>query len=245
MDDFGFEAVNDGGTVTVSSNTRLLVFSERGTVRISSAYSDKPGYGSVTLQKPIRTMTTPEIFVRVQSHNRDIVSVYFTFIGGPGNWTGFKITAAAGSTNNLIDHTFEFVACKYSDSPSAETYGMEFYSADGSGDVLFNSTDKPVIFDRFTKLWQYAWSGSSSIDIYKTGITMAVDDFVSVSGFDRGLVFFGDADYAGLRLISGNARVIEMTVNHHPTPQFQDPIMGTAFNYCAPICKFPASIYHN
>ncbi|MDH2244909.1 hypothetical protein N5J76_02875 [Pseudomonas sp. GD03855] len=245
MNDYGFEATNNSGTVTISGATRLLVFSERGTVRTTSSNSDRPGYGAVTLAKPIKTTATPEIFVRVATHNRTAVSIYFTFIGQPGNWTGFKITVAAGATNNLIDHTFEYVACKYSDSPGSEDYGLELYNADGSGEVIFNSTDSPVIFSRFSKRWQWQSISTSSVDIYASGITIDADDFIGVSGFDRGLVFFGNAEYAGLRLISSNARVLQITVNKRVNEQHQDPLIGRAFNFCAPICKFPASIYHN
>jgi|GEM_PF-1587622 len=242
MAEFGLEATNNSNVVTISNNARLLVFSERGTVNVRSSYSDRPGYGTVTLAKPIRTTATPEIFVRVASFNRASVSVYFTFIGSPGNWTGFKITAAAAGVNNLIDHVLEYVACKYSDSPSAEDYGVEMYNENGSGEVIFNSTDAPALFDRFTKRWAHQ-STSNGVGRYTSGLPVAADDFIGVSGFDRGAVFFGLADFAGVELISASARVLNITINHNPIYQLQDPSMGQAFNFCMPVCKFPASVY--
>ncbi|HCJ30659.1 MAG TPA: hypothetical protein DHV63_15540 [Pseudomonas sp.] len=242
MAEFGLEATNNSNVVTVSNNSRLLVFSERGTVRVRSSNSDTPGYGSITLAKPITTTATPEIFVKVSSFNRTSIAVYFTFIGSPGNWTGFKVTAAAGSTNNLMDHTLEYVACKYSDSPSSEDYGMELYDETGSGEVIFNSTDSPVIFDRFTKTWTHQ-STSNGVGRYASGKSIATDDFIGVSGFDRGVVFFGIADFAGVELLNSSARVLNITINQNPVYQLQDPSMGQAFNFCMPICKFPASVY--
>lgn len=242
MAEYGLEATNNSNVVTVSNNSRLLVFSERGTVRVRSSHSNTPGYGSVTLAKPIKTTATPEIFVRVSSFNRTSISVYFTFIGAPGNWTGFKITAAAGGTNNLMDHTLEYVACKYSDSPSAEDYGMELYDETGSGEVIFNSTDSPVIFDRFTKRFTHQTT-SNGVGRYTSGVPIATDDFIGVSGFDRGVVFFGIANFAGVELLNASTRVLNVTTNQNPMYQWQDPSLGEAFNFCMPVCKFPASVY--
>ncbi len=238
----GFEAVNDFDSITISDSHRVLVFAERGTFIATSSNSNTPGYATVTFGRPLTTPAVPELFIRLIDANRASVECYFRFLGGPGNWTGFVMTFAASSAGNLMRHTLEYVLCKFSDSPAISDYGMEFYDASGNGAVTFNSDDKIVRFNRFTKQWVFL-SAADIVMRYTSGIQMELDEFIGVASFDRGPVFFR-GDYVGLSLMQNNVRTLGMLINY-ATPNYSNRGPGgiTYFNFSMPICRFPADRY--
>ncbi|QLG94964.1 hypothetical protein HZF02_24840 [Pseudomonas yamanorum] len=240
---FGLLVVNNKGAVVVSSDSKVLVFSERGEFRIQSRYTDRPGYGVANFENPILTQEPPQVFLRIISPSHPSLSVYATILGGPGKWTGFKITSGTMGGKSLQNHLVEFVSCKYSDQRSKSQYGMEIY--DEQSKVAFSSSDRVVRYSRFTKHWTYSQS-VNYFDTWDSGMVMEVDEYVSVSSMDRGVSWFiGHSQYASLQLMTGNVRKIQIVA--------QRSVLGDSINidglgvtsFSIPICKFPIGEYYN
>ncbi|OPA92413.1 hypothetical protein BFW87_17530 [Pseudomonas fluorescens] len=240
---FGLSAVNGGGAVVIGSDSKVLVFSERGEFRIQSRYTDAPGYGVFYFAKPILTQEPPQVFLRIVTPSHISLSLYTTLLGAPGSWTGFKVTSGAMGGKSLQNHLMEFVSCKYSDHKSTSAYGMEIY--EGDGNVSFSSSDRVVKYGRFTKSWTYS-QPSTFFNNWDSGIVMTPDEFVSVSSMDRGVSWFvNHAQYASLHIMTGNVRKVEISV--------QRSTLGDSINvdnlgvtyFSIPICKFPIERYYN
>lgn len=240
---FGFEAKNLNGTVTVSDINKVLVFYQRGIVNITSATTDRPGYGTITFSSPITTPEAPTLFVRYSSGNIASLAVYFTCLGSPGNWTGFRITSGAGGAV-LQNHFLEWVACKYINSTGNDPLGMQVFDANGS--PVFDTSQKLVKYSKFTKAWSFG--GDEFFTTWTPlGITIDADDFINISGFDRGIIWFGTSrySYAGIRLLSGGVRTCQFYVQTNNTGYILQQPSAAGNHFCIPICKFPPAIYTN
>lgn len=240
---YGLSAINSTGNVVISSDNKVLVFSERGQFRIQSRYTDRPGYGAANFAMPILTQEPPQIFLRIIVPSHPSLSLYTTILGGPGKWTGFKVTSGTMGGKYLQNHLMEFVSCKYADQRSSSVYGMEIY--DENANVDFSSSDRVVRYSRFTKSWSYSQS-VNYFDSWDSGLIMDVDDYLSVSSMDRGMSWFvNHAQYASLHMMTGNERRVRVSV--------QRSTLGDSINidnlgvtyFSIPICKFPIDRYYN
>lgn len=239
---YGLSVVNDYGAVVIDSDHKVLIFSERGNFNIQSRYTDREGYGNATFTKPILTQEPPQLFVRYVSGLHSNLGIYTTMLGSPGNWTGFRVTSAVRGNPNLQNYLMEYVSCKYAYQHNESDYGMEVY--DKLGDIVFTSGDRIVRFGKFTKDWSL--TVGNSVDIYRSGLAIDVDDFICVSAIDRGVMWFADhSNYTGLTILDGGVRVLNITTNVRTAggEWFISGVGGTSF--CIPVCKFPVDKYYN
>jgi hypothetical protein len=241
MAEYGLSVTNTYGSVVISSSCKVMVFSERGNFRIQSRYSDQEGYGSVTFLRPIHTQEAPRIFVRHVSGVHTSLGIYTTLLGGPGNWTGFLITSAARGGSTLQNYLIEYVVCKFADQPSSQLYGMNIYDAQGG--VAFSSDDKIVRYSKFAKNWTLVVG--NQVDVYKSGLTIDVDDFICISSIDRGVSWFADgADFVGMSILDNNIPVLSITAQRAGGGYwYYQGTNGTCFG--VPVCKFPIGRYYN
>lgn len=241
MADYGISVSNAYNSVVITSQFKLLVFSERGTFQIRSQYTDREGRGTVTFVKPIVTQETPQIFLRYVSGVHDSLGLYTTVLGSPGNWTGFTVTSAVRGGSSLQNYTIEYVSCKYADQRSTTPFGMEIW--DASGNIVFSASDRVVRYGKFTKAWTL--TSGSSVDIYSSNLSIEADDFICVSSIDRGVMWFADgAAYVGLNLLTAGVRVLNISAQRAAGGFFYyQGVNGQ--NFCIPVCKFPSSRYYN
>lgn len=239
MADYGLSVTNNGGSVIISNSYKIMVFSERGSFRITSPFTDKQGQGSYVFAKPITTQEPPQIFFGNLSGLHPRVSVYLTLLGGPGNWTGFVAYSAIAGGNQLQNTYVEFVACKYSNAPNPNQFGMNLW--DANGNIIYNSEDRVVRYSKFGKNWRFVTG--QTVFTYYSDLPMDADDFVCVSAFDRGVTWFIGFNFAGMTILDNWAPALNIAVNV--------PGGGNAYPYgantsfCIPVCKFPADRYHN
>jgi hypothetical protein len=239
MADYGLSVTNNGGSVIISNLYKIMVFSERGSFRITSSFTDRGGQGSYVFTKPIKTQEPPQLFFGNLSGLHPKVSVYITLIGGPGNWTGFVANSAIAGGNNLQNTYVEFVACKYCDTPNPNQYGMNQW--DANGNILYSSEDRVVRYSKFAKNWTFV--SGNEVFTYRSNVALDADDFICISAFDRGVTWFIGFDFAGMTILDNGVPTLNITVNL--------PGGGNAYPYgantsfCVPVCKFPAARYHN
>lgn len=151
MPKYGLAVVNNYGSLVIDNDHKVMVFSERGSFRIESRYSDREGYGSVVFLKPIYTSEPPQVFLRHVSGVHSSLGVYITLLGGPGRWTGFAVTSAVRG-GALQNYLMEFVVCKFADQPSAQPFGLNLF--DAAGRPVFSSDDRVVRYHKFAKNWE-------------------------------------------------------------------------------------------
>jgi hypothetical protein len=241
MDEYGLSVTNNSGSVLISNDYRMLVFSERGNFNITSRYTDREGAGSVVFARPIQTSEAPQIFLRHVRGVHSSLGVYITLAGGPGNWTGFAVTSAVRNGSSLQDYDMEFVACKYSNQTSKDMYGLELY--DGAAQPIFASDDRVVTYSKFAKNWTRAQG--STVYVFTSDLSIDGDDFVSVSSIDRGVMWFaGGAGFVGMTLLENNLPVLKITATVSGGGYwYYQGVNGT--NFCIPVCKFPLTRYYN
>ena len=241
MANFGISVTNNSNSVMITSQYKIMVFSERGTFRIQSQYTDREGSGSVTFVKPILTQEPPQIFLRYVSGVHTDLGVYSTILGSPGNWTGFRMTSAVRGGSSLQNYLIEYVSCKYADRQSTELYGMSIW--DEAGNILFSASDRIVRYSKFSKVWTK--TNGDTVDIYKSNLTIDADDFISVSSIDRGVVWFADgAGFVGLNLMTAGVLVLNISAQRSGGGyNYSQGVAGQ--NFCIPVCKFPSARYYN
>lgn len=240
MADFGLSVTNDFGSIVISGDHKIMVFSERGTFTITSQYTDREGQGAVVFIRPIKTQEPPQVFVRFVSGVHDDLGMFTVILGGPGNWTGFRVVSAVRGNPNLQNYTLEYVSCMYSNLQSSPDYGLEL--SDAQGNIIYTSSDNVVRFSKFTKSWSL--TQGNNVDVFDSGLTIDSDDFISISSIDRGVNWFtGHANYAGMTLLSNGVRVLRI---HNQKITSEWYFQGTN-NTCLaiPVCKFPSSRYFN
>lgn len=240
MADYGLSVNNDYGSTVISSDYKIMVFSERGTFNITSRFSDAEGNGSVTFNKPITTQEPPQVFVRFVSGVHTDLSLYTGLYGGPGNWTGFIVVSAAQGGSNLQNYNLEYVSCMYSNLRSKSGYGLELF--DYQGNPIYSSSDNVVRFSKFSRSWTLIQG--NQVDYYDSGLTIDNDDFISISSLDRGVSWFtGHSHFAGLNLLSGGVRKLRINNNIIPGDWYYQGTNNTCL--AIPVCKFPPARYFN
>lgn len=241
MADYGLSVSNSYGTTLINSQYKVLVFSERGTFQITSKYTDREGQGAVTFVKPILTQEPPHIFLRYVSGVHNDLGVYTTVIGGPGNWTGFRVTSGVRGGSSVQNYQVEYVSCKYSDQRSLTRYGMELWDATGA--IVFTASDRVVRYSKFTKVWTL--TGGTRVTIYNSNLTIDNDDFVCVSSLDRGVMWFADgAGFVGINLMTDGVRTLNISAQFSSGGYWYYQGVNNQ-NFCIPVCKFPADKYYN
>lgn len=243
MAEYGFTALNSFGSVTISSKYKVLVFSERGLVQVTSQYIDRGGSGTATFAKPITTQEAPQIFVRVYSASHATLGMYITMLGGPGWWTGFTVWSAAPHTSPLQNFTLEYAACKFADSVQQTGYGMNIWDANGV--PVFSTRDKIVRYSKFATQWTMT-TDYSTVRIFTPNVSIESDDFICVSSFDRGLNWAtGNSEFSAFNIWANWAPYLNTYVQR-PTAGGYWYWQGTnGTNFTVPICKFPADRYTN
>lgn len=240
MADFGLSVANDYGSIIISSDYKIMVFSERGSFNITSRYTNEEGQGSVVFVKPIRTQEPPQVFVRYVSGVHNDLGIYTMLSGGPGNWTGFRVVSAVRGNPNLQSYTLEYVSCMYSNLKSTSDYGLEL--CDYQGNTIYTSSDNVVRFSKFSKAW--ALTQGNQVDYYDSGLTVDVDDFISISSIDRGVNWFaGHAQYSGITLLANGVRMLRITNQIITADWYYQGTNNTCL--AIPVCKFPPSRYFN
>lgn len=240
MSDYGLAVVNNYGSLVISNEHKVMVFSERGSFRIESRYSDGEGYGSVLFSRAIHTNEPPQVFLRHVSGVHAALGVYITLLGGPGHWTGFAVTSAVRG-GELQNYLMEFVACKFADRPGSEPFGLNLF--DSQARPVFSSQDKIVRYHKFAKHWEKI--AGAQVDIYASHLVIDPDDFVCASAIDRGVAWFaGGANYVGLILLENNAPSLKISAQVTGGGYwYHQGTNGTCFGI--PVCKFPPHRYIN
>ncbi|UBM27197.1 hypothetical protein K8374_09665 [Pseudomonas sp. p1(2021b)] len=243
MAEYGFSAINDFASVTISSVYKVLVFSERGTYQVTSRYTDRGGEGAVTFEKPIATKEAPQVFVRVQSASHATLGIYISMVGSPGHWTGFRTFSAAPGSSPLQNFTLEYVACKFADTFQATGYGMDI--SDSSGLPVFSAKDKIVRYSKFAKNWAMVVN-SDSYRVFSPDISVDVDDFICVSSFDRGLSWAIDnSQFSAFNIWLNWAPNLNSYVQRITSGGYWYWQGTNNTNFTVPVCKFPISRYSN
>jgi hypothetical protein len=241
MAEYGLSVTNNSGSIVISSNYRVLVYSERGTFKITSQNTDREGFGQVVFLRPVLTQEPPQVFLRYASGVHNTLGIFTVLQGGPGNWTGFYVTSAVRGNPSLQNYDIEYVSCMYSDRPNASRYGLEL--RDGAGSIVYASSDRVVKYSKFSKSW--TWTQGSSVDYYDSNLTIDADDFVAVTSIDRGVSWFtGGASYAGMTLMQNGVRMLRIIRNIPGGGLwFNQGTNGTCL--AIPVCKFPIARYYN
>ncbi|WP_422421420.1 hypothetical protein [Pseudomonas sp. GZD-222] len=243
MDEYGFQAVNGQSSVTISSVFKLLVFSERGTIRITSKYIDSSGQGRAYFATPIRTQEPPQIFVKMRSASHHTLGVYVTVVGSPGNWTGFQLDSGANGINPLQDHTLDYVVCQFSDDVQVGGYGMNIW--DQHGVPLFTSKDKIVKYGKFANSWVMT-SDTTDFRSFSPNVTIDEDDYICISAMDRGVNWFTDnAKYAYFNIWTGWAPNLRLVCQRITALGYWYWQGTNNTQFTVAICKFPFSRYTN
>lgn len=242
--DYGFLARNNSGSVTISTASKALVFSERGNFSITSRYNNREGFGQVSFSKVITTQEPPQVFARCVTASHPTLSFYTRMLGGPGNWTGVAVTSPVmgGALQNF---SVEYVACKFSDRKSSSNFGMEIY--DEVGSVTYTSSDRVVKYSKFSKKWVYTppQVAYGVVGIFSSDVKVDADDYISISSIDRGNSWFmGRVDYAGIRIRDASAPALKILINLNRTDISLHQGSSQSF-FSIPVCKFPIDRYYN
>lgn len=241
---FGFEAINNQGSVTISDQFPNLVYSERGQVIVqNTSVVDRPAVGVVTFESAVRQTAPPTIFVRFNSGRHPQCSIYLEMRGSAGNWTGFVIRAAAIGGTVLPRHVLDYVVCRITTNTNPSGYGLAVY--DSSGVPTYKSQDVHVKYSKFTKSWSK--SGTSFfLVLTPDGISIANDDYIEISSINRGNALMGlerDYMFSNVDLFRDNSRVLRLITQNSTELGFGGPTDVDSCFFCIAICKFPTSIY--
>lgn len=240
---FGFQAINNSGSVTINDNFPLLIFSERGQVVVeNTSVVDRPAEGSFLFLRPKKQLSPPKIFVRFNSGRHGSCDVYLAMIGSPGNWTGATIYAGAIGGGILPRHVLDYVVCETTPPDLVDEYGMVIYNS--LGQPTYKSEDKLVKYTKFTSSWSSSASDQFTYNYSPIGISIDLDDYIDISSMNRGPAWMNNTyvRFTSMRLLSGGVRVLGLTLQLYSTGGSQGSPSGRKF--CIPICKFPNSVYN-
>ncbi|MCE0849383.1 hypothetical protein LU689_05575 [Pseudomonas asiatica] len=243
MAEYGFRAVNDFGSVTISSVYKVLVFSERGTYQVTSQYTDRGGEGAVTFIKPITTQEAPQVFVRVQSASHANLGIYISMVGSPGYWTGFRTFSAAPGISPLQNFTLEYVTCKFADSVQETGYGMNI--RDANGVPVFSAQDKIVRYSKFATNWTMT-TNTSTLRVFTPNVPIESDEFICVSSFDRGINWAtGNSQFSAFNIWANWTSNLNTYVQRITSGGYWYWQGTNNTQFTVPVCKFPADRFSN
>lgn len=241
--DYGLKVLNDYGSVTVSSLNKVLVYSQRGQVRVISQFIDQPGYGAITFQKVIDTYEPPQLFVNWESGFHQSLNMYITFTGGPNNWTGFLLTSGVNGTAPLQNHLLNWVACVMVSTSAASGYGLNIY--DEFGKPTYNSDARVVRYKKFTKSWrQVSGGGNGTIDTFFSDVPILASEYIMVTPFERGLNWMAGANrYVTVQIRAGGEPTCRILWQKQVGSDWYNNGMGGTY-FSIPICEFPIDKYY-
>lgn len=238
---YGLSVTNDKGSVIISSEYKVMVFSERGQYRITSRHTDAVGTATVVFSTSITTTEPPQVFTRYVSGLHPSMSVYISLTGGPGNWTGFNLISAALGGRVTQNFLMDYVVCKFSNKNNPQPYGLQIN--DYQGNPVYSSSDRVVRYNKYAKNWTF--TNGTTVIFYNSDVTVENDEFICLSSFDRGVTWYiGRSAFAGLRILEGGRQVLRMNINKLDRGSWwyqQDQ----PTKFVIPVCKFPIERYYN
>lgn len=241
---FGFQAINDAGSITISDQYPNLVYSERGQIVVqNSSVVDRPAVGSVTFSKPVLQSAPPSVFVRFNSGRHSSCTIYLQMLGSPGNWTGMTIRAAAIGGGVLPRHVLDYVICKFTTPEEPTGFGLAVY--DGNGAPTYKSQDAAVKYTKFTKSWSRSGTANFVI-LTPSGISIEIDDYIEISSINRGNAhqpLLQNYQYSSLDLLTDDIRVLRLITQNSIQIGVGGPTQVGSTFFCIPIAKFPISVY--
>lgn len=240
---FGFQAINNSGSVTLNSEYPTLVFSERGQVVVqNTSVVDRPAVGSFSFSSPKTSLAPPKVFIRFNSGRHPSCEVYLGMLGSPGNWTGCIMYAGAIGGGTLPRHVIDYVICETATPSVNSDYGMVIY--DSSGNPTYKSEDRPVKYNKFTRFWTSSAINQFNFLYSPSGVTIDSDDFMDISSMNRGPSWMSGANvsYTSMQILSGGVRMLRLGIQIRTTG---GNINAAGYQFCIPICKFPSDVYFN
>lgn len=241
---FGLDVLNNANSTLISSNSRPMIFSERGFVSVTnSSVVDRPAYGSVVFSIPVLTQAPPCVFIRLDSSRHSSLSLYVIMTGVPFNWTGFIIVASAQGGGVLPLYVLEYVVTKNFDLGEATGYGLMLYNEYGV--PIFRHDRKLVKYSKFTKKWTLTQTVPGyTFFTFSSNLTIDADDFIDVSSINRGIVHQAVVNkmFTSLSIYEGSQRVLKLQTQS--AAGASNPQNIPAMNFCIPVCKFPSSVYY-
>lgn len=240
---FGFQAINNAGSVTLNDQFPTLVFSERGQVVVqNTSVVDRPAVGSFSFITAKTNVAPPKIFVRFNSGRHSSCEIYIVMQGGPGNWTGAIVYAGAIGGGTLPRHVIDYVVCDVANQNVTSDYGMVIFNADGV--ITYKSEDAPVKYSKFTRFWTSTAINQFNFLYTPSGITIDSDDFMDVSSMNRGPSWMNGANvsFTSMQIYSGGVRMLRLGIQIRTSG---GNISSAGFQFCIPVCKFPSDVYFN
>lgn len=247
---YGFSAVNSSGSILVSSSARVLVYRFRGQGRLTSRYTNRPGYMEVVFSSPVTSVTPPHIFIRVLSASHSSCAVITAVSGTPGNWTGFTLTSGVLGGSRLQDFLIDYVVCSTEPKVVSPT-GYGFNILDEAGASVFNSSEKVCSTTKWTKKWRnrpywfdsyYGGYRYLPTDASGNDMSIAVDEYCDITAVSSGfwLSWVRSIEYAAVVIWQDNANTLQ--IDHQGGVQNLRAAPAD-LNFSVPICKFPLSRY--
>lgn len=239
---FGFQAVNNSGSVTLNSDYPTLAYSGRGSVVVQNpSVVDRPAVGYFSFGAVRTQIAPPRIFVRFNSGRHASCLIYLAMNGSPGAWYGAWIYAGAQGGGTLPYYVIDYVICETASTTVNDNFGMVIY--DSTGKPTYKTEDLPVKYNKFTRTWVSQVINQFNFTYYPAGIAIDNDDFIDISSMNRGPVFLNTSNvaYTGMYIFRGGARTCQLSVSLRVTGGNVNP---TGINFSIPICKFPSNIYN-
>jgi len=169
---YGFQSINDNSIVQIDSEAPRLCMLTKGT------YSGT-GTASGVFARPITSQDPPMVFIRPDQTAQIQVPYAVWFTGGPGNWTGFSMSASV--VYNALSGLY-FVAAWASMGTSQ--FGMRLW--DPAATLIYDSGAPAVVVTYASGSWTYLGSEQlSNAKRYKWGINkmLGAGEYVSLNPF--------------------------------------------------------------
>lgn len=110
---------------------------------------------------------------------------------------------------------------------------------------LYHVLQRGVVkYNKFAKAWTLA--SGVGVDVFSSNLVMDADDFICLSAFDWGPVWFTSfSENSGLTLLDNGVRTLEIHNQKLGAGGYRYWQGTNGTNFCIPVCKFPISRYYN
>lgn len=183
-----------GMSFTAPPDGRVIIDSEffRLTVIHKGRYvgTEESGNSSTTLfPSPFTTQEQPLIFIRPDSAAGMIGMANIEVLGGPGNWTGFRVRIYNNYTIKPVGRWFAGI---FGGAPIAQ-FGARIL---GPGQkVIFDTGTPAALFVRATNTWTFTGSGQTgqgqTINYFQAPFTMSEEEYVLINNMGVGVNTIG------------------------------------------------------